>query len=83
MVGIFGVIIKLMEQHQPEDFYSPVLISYLLTGLVDNLHLFHSLWLDQEQTRVYQTKLEALILKYVEDAATQNIYLGKLQAVSL
>ena len=83
VVGIYSTILDLMERNQPEDFYSPVLISYLLTGLTDNLKMFQSLWQDEELAQVYRTKIVHLILKYVEDADTQNIYLAKLQGESV
>ena len=42
-VGIFNQIVDMLKQHTPNHFYSPVLLSYVLTGLCDNYQLFKKL----------------------------------------
>ena len=84
VVGIFDTIIDILERHAPADFYSPVLVSYLLTGLADNLALYKSLWLAPEMAEANKTRITLLILKYAADSVDQqNAYLAKLGANSL
>ena len=76
IVGIYNTILQLMSKHSPEDFNSPILISYLLTGLCDNLELYKANWCDPE-TR--EAEIISLILHYVQDVDQQNAYLARLK----
>ena len=76
VVGIFDKVIDILERHEPADFYSPVLVSYLLTGLADNLTLYKSLWLTPADAN--KSRIAALILRYADNVDQQNAYLLKL-----
>jgi hypothetical protein len=81
VVGIFDTVIDILERHAPADFYSPVLVSYLLTGLADNLALYKSSWLTPADTN--KNRIAALILRYADNVDQQNAYLLKLGGDSL
>ena len=76
IVGIFDTILEILSRHSPDDFYSPILISYLLTGLCDNLELYKSNWCNPGTA---EAVIVSLILRYVEDADQQNAYLVRLE----
>jgi hypothetical protein len=75
IVGLFNTVLEILSNHCPTDFNSPILVSYLLTGLCDNLELFKSNWCDPGTT---EAVIVSLILKYVQDVDQQNAYLIRL-----
>jgi hypothetical protein len=76
VVGIFDTVIDILERHHPADFFSPVLVSYLLTGLADNLALYKSSW--PNPTDANKNRIASLILRYADNVDQQNAYLSKL-----
>ena len=78
VVGIFDQIVDLLQQHLPAHFYSPVLLSYVLTGLCDNFQLFKKNWANRHDTKDVKEKLKSLISVYVPDVKQQHVYLSKL-----
>ena len=76
VVGIFDTVIDILERHNPADFFSPVLISYLLTGLADNLALYKSSW--PNPTDANKNRIASLILRYADNVEQQNAYFSKL-----
>ena len=76
VVGIFDTVIDILERHNPADFFSPVLISYLLTGLADNLALYKSSW--PNPTDANKNRIASLILRYADSVEQQNAYFSKL-----
>ena len=60
------------------DFYSPVLLSYVLTWLCDNYALFRKHWTDRLETKHVKGKLLDLISLYVPDVTQQHLNLAKL-----
>ena len=79
VVGIFDMVIDIMERHVPTDFFSPILISYLLTGLADNLALYKSMWLTPGMADTNKTRIVSLILKYAaNNVKKQNALFAKL-----
>ena len=78
VVGIFDQIVDLLQQHLPDHFYSPVLLSYVLTGLCDNYQLFKKNWANRHDTKQAKEKLKSLISLYVPDVKQQHVYLSKL-----
>ena len=76
VVGIFDTVIDILERHHPADFFSPVLVSYLLTGLADNLALYKSSW--PNPTDANKNRIASLILRYADNVNQQNAYLSKL-----
>ena len=75
IVGLFNTVLEILSNHSPEDFNSPILVSYLLTGLCDNLELFKTNWCDPGTT---EAVIISLILRYVQDVDQQNAYLIRL-----
>ena len=83
IVGIFDTVLDILDQHSPEDFFSPVLVSYVLTGLCDNLKLYEANWPSPEAADKNKAKILSLVLRYVQDMDQQNAYLAKLGPDSL
>ena len=78
VVGIYTQMIDLLQHHVPSAFYSPVLFSYVLTGLCDNYSLFKKHWTDRLETKQVKKRLLDVISAYVPDATQQQLYLAKL-----
>jgi hypothetical protein len=81
IAGIFDTVLDILEQHSPEDFFSPVLVSYVLTGLCDNLKLYKANWPEADDKN--KARIISLVLQYVKDMDHQNAYLTKLGPDSL
>ena len=78
VVGIYDMIIDIMAKLLPQDFHSPVLVSYILTGLCDNYALYKRHWGDANAALTNKSRIVGLILQHVSDDVQQNAYLAKL-----
>ena len=73
IVGVFQRIVQIMQQYGPGDFYSPMLVSYVLTALCDNLQFYTA-----ADDKISSEDIASLIFKYIAEKNVQDIYLAKL-----
>ena len=82
VVGIYDMVIGILSNHLSQDFHSPVLLSYVLTGLCDNFALYKRHWGDEEAARANKSRVANLVLQHVSDKVQQKAYLDRLGPVA-
>ena len=81
IVGVYNRIVYTMKKYNPDDFYSPVLISYVLTALCYNYNLYAKIWPDEDLEKVSIFDVASLIITYIVNVDQQNLFFKILDFV--